>query len=575
MISLTSANWGGSPAIPISFAYEKRRSGADMQYRAQVTVSALTGTSYFGYPIYLEVSIEGTVVDTVTLKTASPSQWSSAITYTTAWHTVPNKVSGTTAVKFRVYSGSGSSRNSTYTRSMGVDPAASTVSAPNGELSTTLKLTVTRYNSSFTHTIDYACGSVSGTVCTKSPDTTVEWNHANGNVLALARQNTTGQTVNVTFTITTYSGTSKIGVNNTTVTMAIPNGVKPSVAIAVEDAAGYLDTYDAYVQGWSKLKITLTPELAYDSPIIGSIVGADGKYYNDMSVITDEVRGKGTLRITAGVSDARNRTSDTAWENIQVLEYSKPSVEAVAYRCNSSGEKDDEGAYMRVGFTASIASLNNKNSANYTIRYGGAPITGTGTSYTSDPIACDVSQVVSVEVTVSDDLTSTTKAAVIPVAFTLMDFHNSGEGVSLGKVATRKGFDCAMPAYFTGGVNIGEQPLADHIVAQGITDGWAWRKWNSGVSECWAFKVQAISTVQSASYGNAYSTVPNGDLTLTFPSGLFVDAPVPVASCGGGGLPRLVWSDTNGGVSIKYNIITEWAMSANVYIRVHCLGKWK
>jgi hypothetical protein len=54
-----------------------------------------------------------------------------------------------------------------------------------------------------------------------------------------------------------------------------------------------------------------------------------------------------------------------------------------------------------------------------------------------------------------------------------------------------------------------------------------------------------------------------------------VDAPVPVASCGGGGLPRLVWSDTNGGVSIKYNIVTEWAMAANVYIRVHCLGKWK
>ena len=575
MIELSSANWGNSPVIPLSFAYEKRRSGADMQYRTQVTVSALTGDSYFGYPIYLELSIAGAVVDTVTLKAASPSRWSSAITYTSEWHTVSNKISGTTAVAFRVYSGSGSTRNSTYTRSMGVDPAASELSAPDGTLSTALNLTVTKYNSNFTHTITYQCGSVTGEVVNKSSATSVSWNNANGNVLALAAQNTTGLSVKVTFTIYTYNGTTPIGTNTKTVTMAIPDGVKPSVTVDVDDATGYLDTYGAYVQGWSKLQITLTPQLAYDSPITGYIMGADGKYYNERSVITDAVQGKGTLRIVAGVEDARRRVSDTVQKDIQVLEYSKPSVDVVAYRCNSNGEKDDEGAYMKVGFTAAIASLNGKNSASYEIKCGGTPIRGDGVSYTSAPIACDVSRTWSVEVTVSDDLTSTTKAAVIPVAFTLMDFHNSGEGVSLGKVATRKGFDCAMDAYFTGNVNIGEQPLADYIVAQGTTDGWTWRKWNSGVSECWAFKVQAITTTQSASYGNAYSTIPSGDLTLTFPSGLFTEAPVVIATCGGGGLPTLVLSDTNGGVSIKYNIVTEWAVTANVYIRVHCLGKWK
>lgn len=473
MIELSSANWGNSPLIPISFAYEKRRSGADMQYRMQITVSALTGTAYFGYPIYLEVSIEGTVVDRATLKTASPSQWSSAITYTTAWHTVSNKISGTTLVAFRVYSGSGSTRNSTYTRSMGVDPATSKVSAPNGTLSTTLNLTVTRYNDSFTHTIVYACGSASGTVCTKSSATTVAWDNTNGNVSHLAKQNLTGQTVNVTFTITTYSGTTVVGTDSTTITMAIPEDVKPSVTVDVDDAAGYLDTYGAYVQGWSKLQITLTPQLAYDSPITGYIMGADGKYYNERSVITDAVQGKGTLRIVAGVEDARRRTSDTVQKDIQVLEYSKPSVDVVAYRCNSSGEKDDEGVYMKVGFTAAIASLNGKNSASYEIKYGGTPIRGDGVSYTSAPIACDVSRTWSVEVTVSDDLNSTTKAAVIPIAFTLMDFHNSGEGVSLGKVATRKGFDCAMDAYFTGatelpsGVLVGGKSLLNLIYPVG------------------------------------------------------------------------------------------------------------
>lgn len=575
MIALELVNWGSAPAIPVLFAYEKRRSGADMQYRVQVQIYGVNGGSYFGYPIYMDLAIASKKVDSVTMKPANPSQWWTAITYISEWHTVSNKISGTTSVSIKMYSGSGSTRRTVYTYSMDVDPAASTISASNGTLSSTLYLNVMRHNEGFSHTIDYACGDASGTVCTKSMDTTVAWDNANGNVLALASQNTVGQTVNVTFTITTYSGTSYVGETSTTVIMTIPNGLKPSVAVKVEDAAGYLDTYGAYVQGWSKLRITATPTLAHNSPIRTYAITADGKSYNTSPITTGVVQGKGLLSVTAKVTDARSHPSDVASVDINVLEYSKPAVQVIAYRCNSSGVADSEGAYMKVGFTASIASLNGKNTASYTINYGSTPITGTGTSYTSAVIACDVSKVLSVEVTVSDKLDSTTKAAVIPIAFTLMDFYFSGKGVSLGKVATREGFDCAMDAYFTDKIHIEEQLLADYIVGQGVTDGWTWRKWNSGVSECWAFKVQAISTTQSASYGNAYTTAPSGDLALTFPSGLFTEAPVVIATCGGGGFPTLVLSDTNGGVSIKYNIVTEWAISANVYVRVHCLGKWK
>ena len=143
MISLDSVTWGSGPQIPMAFAYEKRRSGADMRYRVQVTISPITGTKYFGYPIYLALTLDGKSVVDATMKSASPSRWSSAITYTSDWFTVSNKTSGTTTVAFKVYSGLGSTRNYTYTYSLVVDPAASTVSAPNGTLSTSLPLTVT------------------------------------------------------------------------------------------------------------------------------------------------------------------------------------------------------------------------------------------------------------------------------------------------------------------------------------------------------------------------------------------------------------------------------------------------
>ena len=461
MIQLGSVTWGTGPKIPITFEYEKRRSGADMQYRVKVTIAPITGSHYFGYPIYLALTVNGTTEPSVTLKKASPSQWSGSITWTSGWYTVSNKLSGTTPVSFRVYSGSGSSRNVTYPYSMEVDLAVSQVSAPNGPLGTPLDLTVTKHNATYTHSISYACGNTRGTVCSKSPATTVRWDTTNGNVLGLAAQAKDSQSVSVTFTITTYDGASIVGSDSTTISMAIPNTVKPSVSIQIEDTAGYFATYDAYVQGWSKLKITATPTLAHDSPISTYEITAMGTTHKASTITVDAVLGYDT--VTAKVMDERHNYSDPASVPIQVLEYSKPSVTAIAYRCNSSGEEDPEGAYMRVGFNATIASLNDKNTAKYTIDYGGTPITGTGASFLSEPIECDVSRVWPVEVKVEDDFDSATKGAVIPIAFTLMDYFYTGMGVAFGKVATRDGFDCAMTAYFTGDVYIGTKSLAEYI----------------------------------------------------------------------------------------------------------------
>ena len=468
MISLGSIRWtSSSPSITLSFAYEKRRSGADMQYRAQITVGALSGDSYFGYPIYLKLSVGGTLRETVTLKNVDPYRWSSNITHTSDWYTISNKTNGTTPVSFNVYSGLGCSRADTYVYDVPVDPAASEISAPNGTLGTPLTLTLSRYNTSFTDTITYKCGTASGTIKSGSTATSITWDTTNGNTVGLAAQNTSSQQVDVTFTVTTYSGSSVVGTNSTKVSLAIPNTVKPSVALSVSDAAGYLSTYGAYVQGYSKLKITATPTLAYGSPIKTYAITADGASYSTTPVTTGAIQGKGTLAITAKVTDARTRSSDTVSQNITVLEYAKPVVNLSAYRCNSAGAKDPEGAYMKIEVSAVIFTLSGKNSATYKVVYSGGTFSGTGTSFSSELLPCDVASTHNIEVTITDKLSSTTKAAVIPMAFTLIDYYNTGKGIAFGKVATRDGFDCAMPAYFTGGVSVAGKSLIDLIYPVG------------------------------------------------------------------------------------------------------------
>lgn len=525
MISLGSSRWTSSnPNITLTFEYEKRRSGADMEYRTKVTVASITGTHYFGYPIYLDLTIGGTKrLDKKTLKSASPSQWSSAITYTSSWYTVSNKTTGTTSVSFKVYSGLGSSRSATYSYSMGVDPAASKISAPSGTLGTELTLSLTRYNTNFTDTITYKCGSITGTVASGSKSASVAWNTSNGNIVDLAAQNTSKASVEVTFTVTTYSGGTKVGTNTAKATLAIPNTVKPSVALSIEDAAGYYSVYNAYVQGYSKLKITATPTLAYGSPIKTYEITADGASYSASPVTTPALKGKGTLTVTAKVTDNRERPSDPVDKDITVLEYAKPVVNLSAYRCNSSGTADAEGAYMKIVVTSTISSLNNKNTATYEIVHSGGTITGSGTSFTSGVLECDVASTHSIEVTVTDKLDSTTKTAVIPIAYTLIDYYHTGKGIAFGKVGTREGFDCAMPAYFTGTVSVNDKPIVAFVTEHGTSGIWTYRKWSNGIAECWG--TSEIVTMDTWKEWGGMYTAANVIPSYNYPV-QFVSAPM-------------------------------------------------
>lgn len=555
MISLGSVRWtSSSPNITLSFAYEKQRSGADMQYRAQITVATVSGGSYFGYPIYLKLSIGGSLRETVTVKTAYPSQWTSAITYTSPWYTVSNKSTGTTPVSFNVYSDMGSTRSATYTYDMSVDPAASAISASSGTLGTKLTLNVTRYNTNFTDTITYKCGSATGTVVSGSKAASVDWITTNGNTVDLAAQNTAGQSVTVTFTVTTYSSGTPVGTNSVNVTMAIPASVKPSVTLNVTDAAGYLSTYGAYVQGYSKLSITATPTLAYGSPIKTYAITADGASYATSPVTTPAIKGKGTLSISARVTDKRERPSDTVSQSITVLEYAKPVVNVSAYRCNSGGTADPEGAYMKIAVTSSISSLNSKNSATYRVVYPGGTLTGNGANFTSDKLPCDVSTTHYIEVTITDKLSSTTKAAVIPIAFTLIDYYNTGKGIAFGKVATRDGFDCAIPAYFTGAVTF------DEGFVDGSDTGWV------QLSTTVKYRCKnGYVTVMGGSYGDVVLTTGEYTLLGTLPAAYHPPSQVAIVyhTVGGAPVPQsgFVWPDGTVKLYSNASATDYWAFS--------------
>lgn len=262
-------------------------------------------------------------------------------------------------------------------------PRKSTLTVSNGTLGTAQTLKITEKASSFKHKLQYACGSVSGWILggasSFSDANSVSWTPP----LSLAQQNKTGASVSVTFTLSTYTNDGTfVGSNIYTNTFSIPSSVKPSVSIAVSDPMGYASKYGGYVQGLSKMRIVATASGSEGSTITAYKTEADGKTYNAADVTTDVVKGTGTLTIKVTVTDSRGRTA-TASTTITALAYSFPKITALSvYRSDASGNANNSGAYLAVKFSSVITSLNNKNTAAYTVQYKKA----SATSYTTQTV---------------------------------------------------------------------------------------------------------------------------------------------------------------------------------------------
>ena len=361
-------------------------------------------------------------------------------------------------------SGSGSGTLNTIARK-------SSLSASNGTLGTAQTLTVTRQSSDFTHTITYKCGSASGTIATKSSSTNISFTPP----LTLASQNTTGTSVSIIFTITTYSGDTNVGANTKTISCAIPSSVKPTVSLSVSDPLGYASKYGGYIQGMSKFKVAVTASGSYSSTIKSYKTTADGKTYTAANFTTDAISGSGTLTISVTVTDSRGRTA-TASTTATVLTYTAPKITALSvFRSDANGNSNSSGAYLAVKFSSSITSLNSKNTASYVLQYKKSSATAytsqTLTNYTGKHavsnglfvLAADTASSYSIVLTATDAFGSVGKTATGSSVKRLWSVLSGGLGMALGKIAEFEGvFEVGFVTRLTGGIqNIILEKISD------------------------------------------------------------------------------------------------------------------
>lgn len=390
----TDVKWGSGPEIYFNFSYSKQRSGTTQQYKITVECEPLTGSYYFGYPIYLEISVNGSVAATKTLKSASPSQWSSALTYTTGWISVANKTTGTTPIKIRVYSGSGSSRNATCSYSLAIDPAASLISATDADIESVSSVIFTSYNSAFTHSLAYKAEGQSGytAIFTKQSYATYGWTVPK-TLYSLIPKDTE---IEVSLRCQTYSGSMLIGTEYCTMTATTSwSKCAPSVSVTAYDSNAntveLTGSNKKIVKYHSDIAVTATAETKNNADIskVTLVCGSD-TYNGNSKTFTDAE----SANVGASVTDDRGYTRTASVTDLTLVNYIKLTANTTAKR---AGPTSDEVTVTTKGnfFNNSFGAVNNSltvqiayklqsddafgNYANMTVKISGNTYTATAT----------------------------------------------------------------------------------------------------------------------------------------------------------------------------------------------------
>lgn len=361
----------------------------------------------------------------------------------------------------------GSSINCTASGSFTLDtiPRKSTLAISNAGLGAKPTLTVTRKSSSFTHTITAKCGSNTVTICTKSSSTSItSWTIP----ISWATNNTTGTSVSVTYTITTYNGNTSIGSNTYTKTHSIPASVAPSISsVSVTDPEGYLASYGKYVSGLSKVAVSISASGAQGSTIKSYKTTIDGKTYTAASFTSAILSGSGTLTISVTVTDSRGRTA-TSSKTISVYAYAKPKISSMSVkRSDSSGVSDSSGAYVTVTFNASVTSLDSQNTSEYKVRYKKKSdteyteivLTDYGDSYSVSggtvTFAADTSSSYDVIMIAADSFNQDSVSGSAGTTSKVFSIFRRGLGIAFGKVAEiENAFEVAWDSHFRKTLNV-------------------------------------------------------------------------------------------------------------------------
>lgn len=324
-------------------------------------------------------------------------------------------------------------------------------------LGETIYANITRASTSFTHKVYWKVGSSSNQSLSNSATTS-----ASGTLALNMASYIPGTSATATIYVDTYNGTTLVGSASKTFTLNVPSSVVPTISsVSKSDTAGYLSTYNAYVQGKSTLRVQTTASGVYGSSIDSSAYVVKLKSGNtvlitksgpDVSFANISYTGSITVEVT--VTDSRGRTATNS-SSITVAEYASPTITSFI------AERRSQNATVTISYNATIKNINNNNANSKTFRvykrqkgtssWGNAIATYTsGYTYSgSFTTSCDENYGWEFLIQAQDSFSTTSVQTDVGTVFELINYGSNGTSIAFGKVAEKSNsFECELDTYF-------------------------------------------------------------------------------------------------------------------------------
>lgn len=348
-------------------------------------------------------------------------------------------------------------------------PRASTISSMTGtvEVNGTNAITVNiaRASSNFTHSVIFAFGSYSHTINNVGTSTSYAIPMSWLNAIPSATSGTG------TVTITTYSGSTKIGnAVSRNFTATVPASVVPSISsVSLSEAvSGLAVQFQGYVQNKSKLAVSVASVGIYSSTIASVKTTIDGVTYSGASFTSGFLTKSGSITVSITVTDSRGRTASTT-RTVTIIAYTPPKITSFqGYRCLSNGTENYDGTYLKAPINFSIASVNNRNTRSYKIEYKlqnasswttltSGNVYAYNQNYISASGFMSADNAYQIRLTITDFFGSVSSTFDIPTGFTLVDFNANGRAMSFGKVSElTEGIEFNLPTKFLKSVDFAQ-----------------------------------------------------------------------------------------------------------------------
>jgi hypothetical protein len=480
--------------------------------------------------------------------------------------TVPHDLQGTKSIsvnlKTAIYVGTTTTKADSWT----LDPIAraSTFSTVEADyIGKSVLVNISSTNSTFTHQLWYKVGTSPwydlGTGIGLEKLFTID--------IATANYVRTSMTGTMQLCLRTFQGTTQIGADvYKNVTVSVPDYTPTISDIAL---TGNALCNGAYVENKSTVSVGAHASTSYGATLTYTAT-LDGKTYTGIP-FTSSPLSAGSKKVWVTVKDSRGKTATLSSSAFTVYEYNPPNI------LRFTVERQSDGTTVIAHLTARISSLGAKNTKSLSVTLNGQTQTPSSQLYNFDGTLTftDVptDSTLTATAKIADYYTSVSKEAILPTVAVTMDFHYSGTGIAMGKVAEHEKLFEVAPDW---DIKYKGEIINDFVVEQGTSGIWTYRKWASGVAECWG-----IRTVNEAKIDQAWESLYYGacPAPLSYPVS-FIEKPVETATvtCN----DMWTWQATITGNTVsqtaRYVLMRPSKADTTtytVYMQYRVIGKWK